>query len=102
MQAMSRNTAVGVFMILTAVIVLVPVVVQLRDGRFRLREVWGLFVLVAGFATVGLGYVFYDGDLRQRVALLGLGAVIFGLLAQHNRRDVAPRDEHAGHEETGP
>jgi hypothetical protein len=96
---MSSDTAVGVFMLLTSVIVLVPVLVQLRDGRFRLREVWGLFVLVAGFATVGLGYALYDGDVRQRVALLGLAAVVFGLLAQHNRRDVAPRDGGSGNEE---
>jgi hypothetical protein len=99
---MSGDTAVGVFMLLTSVIVLVPVVVQLRDGRFRLREVWGLFVIVAGFATVGFGYTFYDGDVRQRVALLGLVAVVFGLLAQHNRHDVAPRDGGAGGEESGP
>jgi hypothetical protein len=97
---MSGDTAVGVFMLLTSVVVLVPLVLQLRDGRFRLREVWGLFVLVAGFATVGFGYAFYDGDARQRIALLGLGAVIFGLLAQHNRRDVTPRDSGQGHEET--
>ena len=97
---MSSDTAVGIFMLLTSVIVLVPIVVQLRDGRFRVREVWGLFVLVAGFATVGLGYAFYEGAVRQRVALLGLGAVIFGLLAQHNRRDVAPRDTGSGPEDT--
>ena len=87
-------------MLLTSVIVLVPVLLQLKERRFRLREVWGLFVLVAGFATVGLGYTFYDGDVRQRIALLGLAAVVFGLLAQHNRRDVAPRDGSAGGEET--
>jgi hypothetical protein len=99
---MSGDTAVGVFMLLTSVIVLVPVVIQLRDGRFRLREVWGLLVIVAGFATVGLGYAVYDGDVRQRVALLGLAAVVFGLLAQHNRRDVAPRDGGTGGEDSGP
>jgi len=98
---MSSDTAVGVFMLVTSVIVLVPVVIQLRDGRFRLREVWGLFVIVAGFATVGFGYAFYDGAVRQRVALLGLGAVVFGLLAQHNRRDVAPRDGRTRGEESG-
>jgi hypothetical protein len=96
---MSSDTAVGVFMLLTSLIVLIPVVVQLRDGRFRLREVWGLFVLVAGFATVGLGYTLYDGDVRERVALLGLAAVVFGLLAQHNRRDIARGDDGAGREE---
>ena len=95
---MSSDTAVGGFMLLTSVIVLVPVLLQLRDGRFRLREVWGLFVLIAGFATVGLGYAFYDGDVRERIALIGLAAVIFGLLAQHNRRDAAPRDGGAGGE----
>lgn len=85
---MNSNTAVGVFMLVTSVVVLVPVVMQLRDGRFRLREVWGLLLLVVGFAVVGVGYAFYDGDMRHRLSLLGLAAVIFGLFAQHNRRDT--------------
>lgn len=93
---MNSNTAVGIFMLVTSVIVLVPVVMQWRQGRFRLREIWGLFVLVAGFALVGVGYAFYDGDVRQWLSLLGLGGVIFGLLAQHNRRDTAPHERDAG------
>lgn len=92
---MNSDKAIGIFMLVTSIVVLVPVVVQLREGRFRLREVWGLFVLVAGFATVGLAYTFYDGAMRQRIALIGLGAVVFGLLAQHNRRDTAPRETPA-------
>ena len=87
---MNSNTAVGIFMLVTSLTVLVPLVVQLREGRFRFREVWGLFVLVGGFAIVGIAYTVFDGSLQ--LALVGLAAVVFGLLIQHNRRDDA--DSH--------
>jgi hypothetical protein len=65
----------------------VPVVLQIRDGRFHWREVWGMFVLVAGFMLVGAGYAFFTGTGQRWWSFIGLGAVLFGLLVQHKRRD---------------
>lgn len=88
---MDGNSIAGVFLIVTALMILVPVLVQIRDGRFQWREVWGMFVLVAGFAIVGAAYMFFVGTEQRWLSLLGLGAVLFGLLVQHRRRE--PSDE---------
>jgi hypothetical protein len=93
---MNSNMAIGIFMLVTSVVVLVPVVLQWREGKFRLREIWGLFVLIAGFAVVGAGYAFFEGGMRQRLSFIGLAGVICGLLAQHTRRDNTPRERDAG------
>lgn len=84
---MDSNSIVGIFLIVTAFVILVPVLLQIRDGRFHWREVWGLFVLVAGFVMVGAAYMFLAGEEQRWLALLGLGAVLFGLLVQHKRRE---------------
>jgi hypothetical protein len=67
----------------------VPVILQIRDGRFKLGEVWGIFVLVAGFVIVGIGYAFYAGATQQRIALGGLAAVLAGLFIQNWKRNEA-------------
>lgn len=84
---MDSNTIVGIFLVVTALVILIPVLLQIRDGRFRWREVWGMLVLVAGFMVVGTGYVFFTGQQLRSLSFLGLGAVLFGLLVQHKRRD---------------
>ncbi|HEX6307428.1 MAG TPA: hypothetical protein VFZ69_04520 [Longimicrobiales bacterium] len=84
---MDSDSIAGIFLFVTALVILIPVVLQIRDGRFHWREAWGMFVLVAGFAIVGIGFAFYDGGAQRWWSLVGLGAVLFGLLVQHKRRD---------------
>ena len=85
---METNTAIGVFLAITGLVILVPVLLQIREGRYRWREVWGIFVLVGGFLLVGAAYALYDGDALRRLALVGLAAVLFGLFVQHKRQDA--------------
>jgi LPXTG-motif cell wall-anchored protein len=42
---------------------------------------------VAGFMIVGAAYTFFGGQDQRWLSLVGLGAVLFGLLVQHKRRD---------------
>lgn len=91
---MDSNSIVGVFLFITALVILIPVVLQIRDGRFHWREVWGMFVLVAGFVMVGSAYMFLGGQQQRWLSLAGLGAVLFGLLVQHKRRERP--DAHEG------
>jgi uncharacterized membrane protein YfcA len=84
---MDRNSIIGIFLFSTALVILIPIVLQIRDGRFHWREVWGMFVLVAGFAVVGTAYLFFAGQQQRWLSLFGLGAVLFGLLVQHKRRE---------------
>ncbi|HUF50375.1 MAG TPA: hypothetical protein VMN60_06045 [Longimicrobiales bacterium] len=85
---MERNSAIGIFLIMTGLVILVPVVVQIRDGRYRWREAWGMFVLAGGFMLVGTAYAMYDGVPLRWLALTGLAAVLCGLFVQHKRRDT--------------
>jgi uncharacterized membrane protein YfcA len=84
---MQSNSIIGIFLFITALVILIPVLLQIRDGRFHWREVWGMFVLVAGFMAVGAAYTFFAGQEQRWLSLLGLGAVLFGLLVQHKRRE---------------
>jgi uncharacterized membrane protein YfcA len=84
---MDSNSVIGIFLFVTALVILIPVLLQIRDGRFHWREVWGMFVLVAGFLVVAIAFAFYEADGQRWLSLLGLGAVLFGLLVQHKRRD---------------
>lgn len=84
---MDSDTVIGIFLFVTGAMILVPVLLQLRDGTYHIREIWGMFVLVAGFVIVGTGYAFYSDAAQRTLALVGLGAVLFGLLVQHKRRD---------------
>jgi len=84
---MDSNSIIGIFLFVTALVILIPVLLQIRDGRFHWREVWGMFVLVAGFVIVGTAYMFLAGQELRWMSLLGLAAVLFGLLVQHKRRD---------------
>jgi uncharacterized membrane protein YfcA len=90
---MENNTAIGIFLMVTGLVILVPVILQIRDGRFRWQEVWGMFVLVAGFLLVGAAYALYHGAMLRNLALLGLAAVLFGLFVQHKRQDANVRKE---------
>jgi uncharacterized membrane protein YfcA len=84
---MERDTVVGTFLLVTAIVILVPVLLQIRDGRFHWREVWGMFVLVAGFVIVGVGFAFFADASQRLLSLIGLVGVVFGLFVQHKRRD---------------
>jgi len=84
---MNSDRVAGIFLFITALVILIPVVLQIRDRRFHWREVWGMFVLVAGFVLVGVGFAFYQGTQQRWLSLIGLGAVLFGLFVQHKRRD---------------
>lgn len=84
---MDSDSVIGVFLFVTALVILIPVLLQIRDGRFRFGEVWGMLVLVGGFGIVAASFAFFEGDTHRWLSLAGLGAVLFGLLVQHKRRD---------------
>ncbi|MEO5509480.1 MAG: hypothetical protein ABIS27_02555 [Longimicrobiales bacterium] len=82
-----KSPAVGIILGITALVVLIPVLLQMRtDGR-KLRNVWGHFVFVTGMLCVAAGYAFF-ADARQRyLAIGGLAAALLGLFVQHRDKD---------------
>jgi hypothetical membrane protein len=84
---MHRSTAVGVILTITALVVLIPVILQIRNDGRRFADVWGHFVFVAGLLCVAAGYGLFD-DMRQRyLAIGGLAAALIGLFIQHRDKD---------------
>jgi hypothetical protein len=70
----------GFFLMATAALVLVPVVLQLRSGEYGLRDVLGYLIFIIGLFAVGVGYAFFEGPDQRNHALGGLGAVLVGLM----------------------
>jgi hypothetical protein len=84
-----KSRAVGIILGITALVVLVPVVLQLRAKERRFQDVWGHFLFVAGLLCVAAGYGLF-ADVRQRyMAAGGLAAALIGLFIQHRDKDSA-------------
>jgi hypothetical protein len=82
-----KSRAVGIILGITALVVLVPVILQLRARERRFADVWGHFIFVAGLLCVAAGYGLF-ADRRQRyLAIGGLVAALIGLFIQHRDKD---------------
>ena len=93
---MPRSTTIGVILAVTAMIVLIPVVLQLRSGERRVRDVWGHFVFVAGLLAVAAAYAFLVDERQYWLSVGGLVCALFGLFIQHrdaDRDDSAPNGD---------
>ena len=81
------NLVVGVILGITALVVLIPVVLQMRtDGR-RLKDVWGHLLFAAGLLCVAAGYSFFADARQKYLAVGGLAAALIGLFVQHRDKD---------------
>lgn len=82
-----KSTPIGIMLAVTALVVLIPVLLQMRtDGR-KLRDVWGHFVFVAGLLCVAAGYGLFTGGRQKTLAIGGLAAALVGLFVQHRDKD---------------
>ena len=82
-----RSTTIGVVLAVTAMVVAIPVVLQLRSHERRLRDVWGHFVFVAGLLVVAAAYAFQADEAQYYMSVGGLIAALFGLFIQHRDTD---------------
>jgi hypothetical protein len=79
---------IGIFLLISAVVVLVPVVLQIRQGESRLRDVWGYIVFVAGLIVVAAGDSTLARAHQSRFALAGVMLALLGLLTQPKNEPV--------------
>ncbi|MGD8278248.1 MAG: hypothetical protein PVH00_09490 [Gemmatimonadota bacterium] len=95
----------GVFLLLTGIIVLVPLVAELRAGDRIGRELASAALLALGLMLAGAGLWLFEGPVRDRAVESGIGLTLLGLLlrpaevyevAEKPAEDVAPGGEHAG------
>lgn len=80
---MEGNRALGFFIIVTALVVCVPVLLQLRSGEEQLRDMWGYLLFAAGLFIVGLAYAILAQPAQTYAVWAGLAAAVAGLFAHH-------------------
>ena len=76
-------------MIVTALVVLFPVVLQLRQGESRLRDVWGYFAFILGLLLIGAGDTDPGRVFQAPLTIVGVLAAFLGLIAQSSRTGTA-------------
>jgi hypothetical protein len=82
---------VGYILMATAVLVTVPVVLQVARREQVLSEAWKDLLLAVGIFTVGIAYAFVQGQGRVRLTIVGLAAVLVGFLIGPMRRQGVSR-----------
>jgi hypothetical protein len=75
----------GVFLMVTALLVLFPVFLQIRAKEHGLRHVWGYILFSVGLFLVGASYAFLAGQARLYVSIAGFAVVLVGLFIQEAR-----------------
>ena len=69
----------GWILIVTAVLVMVPVALQLRAGEHRFRDFGGYVLFALGLVLVGAAERWATGTTERTLTLAGLAAVVGGL-----------------------
>ncbi len=82
---------IGIFLLISAAVVLVPVVMQIRQGESRLRDVWGYIIFVAGLIVVAAGDSTLARTHQSRYAIAGVMLALAGLLVQPKGTDPTGR-----------
>ena len=84
---MERHPIVAVLLAITALVVIVPVTVQMAREGLRLRQVWGFLLFGAGVLVVAAGYGLYADGRQAWLAGIGFAVTVVGMLVQHRRRE---------------
>jgi hypothetical protein len=77
---MGADQYAGYFMLLTAVIIAVPVVFQIRARQADYRFSWAPVLFFVGLATTGAAFAFVHSDKQQGIAVAGVAAMLISLL----------------------
>lgn len=78
----------GWVLIITAVLVMVPVALQLRAGEHRFREFGGYVLFAIGLVLVGAAERWATGTAERVLTVAGLVSVLGGLLVARPGRPV--------------
>jgi hypothetical protein len=73
---------IGVFLIASALVVLFPVVLQIRMGESRFSDVWGYLIFVLGLLVAASGDSRAGRPHQLQLVILGIVIALAGLLAQ--------------------
>ena len=74
-------------MIATAVIVAIPVLMQLRKRESDWKHAWAPILFIIGLAVVGSAYAFAEAANQKSIAVAGVAAMLLGLIFAQKTKD---------------
>ena len=77
---MGAERYAGYFMLVTAVIIAVPVILQIRTRESDFRHAWAPVLFFLGLAVIGIAFAFIDPDKQTSIAVAGVAAMLVSLL----------------------
>ena len=77
---MGAERYAGYFMLVTALIVAVPVIFQIRAREADFRHAWAPVLFFIGLALTGVAFAFINPDQQTSVAIAGVAAMLIALL----------------------
>ena len=83
---------IGIFLMISAFIVLFPIALQVRAGDTRWRDNWGYYIFALGLATAAIADSDAAAAFRVQLAVAGVIGALVGLIIQ--TRLPPPRDHH--------
>lgn len=82
---MGAEQYAGYFMMLTAIIIAVPVIIQIRAREADFRHAWAPVLFFLGLAATGAAFAFVQSDKQTSIAVAGVAAMLVSLIfAQTN------------------
>ncbi len=77
---MGAERYAGYFMLVTALIIAVPVVLQIRSREADFRHAWAPVLFFIGLAATGCAFAFVHSDKQTSIAVAGVAAMLVSLL----------------------
>ena len=73
-------------MLLTALIIAVPVIIQIRAREAGFRHAWAPVLFFLGLAATGCAFAFVQSDKQTSIAVAGVAAMLVSLIFAQTRK----------------
>jgi hypothetical protein len=85
LNPVERHPVVAVLLALTAMVVVVPVAVQVAGREYRASHAWPYLLVAAGMLTVAAGYGIFRETWQGVLAGVGFVMALAGMIALQRR-----------------
>ena len=82
---MGAERYAGYFMLVTALVVAVPVLLQMRAREADFRHAWAPVLFFIGLGATGAAFAFVESDKQMSIAAAGVVAMLVSLLFAQTR-----------------
>ncbi len=83
---MAAERYAGYFMLVTALIIAVPVLFQIRARESDFRHAWAPVLFFMGLAATGVAFAFVTSDKQTSIAIAGVAAMLVSLLFAQTKK----------------